>query len=87
MFLITFKNIAHYYYNSFEEYIYNIETFWFKDFSDTQDITAYCLKYLQIYILMYLCQNQKREKVELITKIFGIISGPTKISILSTCIY
>ena len=47
-----------------------IEIFWFRDISNTQDIRTYCFKYLGIYILRQVSQNQKRKKFELFTKIF-----------------
>ena len=37
-----------------------IETFWFRDFSNTRDIRTYCFKYFQVYILVHLYQNQKK---------------------------
>ena len=40
----------------------SVETFSFRDFSNTRDIRRYCFKYLQVYILIYLYQNQKRKK-------------------------
>ena len=32
----------------------SVETFSFRDFSNTRDIRRYCFKYLQVYILIYL---------------------------------
>ena len=39
-----------------------IETFWFRDISNTQDISIYYFKYFQGYILIKLYQNLKKQK-------------------------
>ena len=49
-----------------------VETFWFRDFSNTRDIRTHGFKYFQVYILIHLYQNQKRKKFELFTKIFEL---------------
>ena len=41
----------------------SIETFWFRDFSNTRDIRTYCFKYFQVYILVQMYQNQKRKNL------------------------
>ena len=48
-----------------------IETFWFRDFSNTRDIRTYCFKYSQVYILIQMYQNQKK-KFELFKKNFEL---------------
>ena len=49
-----------------------IETFSFRDVSNTRDIRIYFLKCFQVYILVHLYQNQKRKTFELFTKIFEL---------------
>ena len=40
-----------------------IETFWFRNFSNTRNIRTYCFKYFEVYILIHLHQNQKRKNL------------------------
>ena len=49
-----------------------IETFWFRDISNTQDIITSCFKYFQVYFLVQLYRNQKRKTSEIFTKIFTL---------------